>query len=271
MFDLGNNKEIETLKQVIAKLTFENMEKDKTVDYLIGEVNKLENRVKELENQLEKETKEKEEWHNKWNEAREYKLKYTIKEWISKNNLGIKKTYFSLEDIEYIDVTKNIKKVNGKIKDGDNTYQITCFELDNDILTSEYLKEKIKNKCIPMYKGIPFRKMQDLYRIMRYLESEKNIDYKKEVNHIDLTNKITFKDKSIYFNDIKIKDSIIKRSIEPKDEVINFYDANVKLYRVRNILCFNNKEFKSVKELKKLIKEKCYKDKKLLVSVIDNM
>ena len=57
MFDFGNKKEkeIETLKQVIAKLTFENMEKDKTVDYLIGEVNKLSNRVKELEEELEKE------------------------------------------------------------------------------------------------------------------------------------------------------------------------------------------------------------------------
>ena len=273
MFDFGNNKEkeIESLKQVIAKLTFENMEKDKTVDYLIGEVNKLSNRVKELEEEFEKEKEEKEEWYKKGDEEREYKLKYRMKGWMTRDDTEVLRIFFSVEDVEYIEKYECIKKINRKIKNENNVYEITYFKINNQILTPEYLKNEIQNKRIPMYKGIPFRKIQDLYRIMRYLESEKNIDYKKEVNHIDITNKITFEDKTIYFNDIKIKDDIIKRSIKHKDEVFYFNDVYVELYRVRNILCFNNKEFKSVKELKKLIKEKCYKDKKLLISVIDNL
>lgn len=271
MFDFGNNKEIETLKQVIAKLTFENMEKDKTVDYLIGEVNKLSNRVKELEEELEKEIKEKEEWYEKWDEAREYKMEYTTKKWGIKNNLGINKTYFILEDVKYIDITKNLKKVNDEIKDRNNMYKITCFELNNELLTPEYLKEEIKNKRIPIYKGIPFRKLQDLYKIMAFLESEKYVDYQQETNHIDFTGDIVFKDNKMYLYGYEINDKNIKLNIESKKDFIAFKEINVETYKNRNILIFNNKEFKSVRELKKLIKEKCYKDKELLISIINNM
>lgn len=106
--------------------------------------------------------------------------------------------------------------------------------------------------------------MQDLYRVMRYLESEKNADYKNEVNYIDFTNKIIFKNKTFYFNDIEINNNNINFTIEVKDKLIDFHNVDIVTYRTRNILIFNNKEFKSVKELKKLIKEKCYKDKELL-------
>lgn len=261
MFDFGNKKEIESLKEIIAKLTLENMEKDKTVDYLIREVNKLDNRVKELKNQLEKETKEKEEWHNKWDEAREYDC-CVVRANFKKKDDGT--GYFEIEDVEYVEMNKKIKKFNFDIAYENKKYNVSSFLYNDEILNEYYIKKMIKNKKIPMYNGIPFRKLQDLYRVMRYLESERNIDYKKEVNYIDFTNKIKFKDKMIYFNDKKIKDSSISYTIEPKDKVINFFGVNVKLYRNRNILIFNNKEFKSVRELMKLIKEECYKNKELL-------
>lgn len=264
MFDFGNKKEIEYLNEVIAKLSFENIEKDKVVDNLIGEINKLSNKIKELEKELKNEKNEKEKWYNKCYESVEYKLGYATKKWSIKNDSGIEKTYFILEDIEYIDITKNIKKVSGEIKDGDNIYQITCFELNDELLTPEYLKEKIKNKCIPTYRGIPFRKMQDLYKIMSFLESENYTNYQQETNNIDFTDDIVFKDNKIYLYGYEVNDKNIKHNIKTKRNYILIKNTNVELYKTRNTLVFNNKEFKNVKELMKLIKEKCYKNKELL-------
>ena len=271
MFDFGNKKEIETLKEIIAKLTFENMEKDKTVDSLILEINKLNDKIKYLKEEIEKEKNEKEKIYNKYYETAEYRLDYATKKWSIKNDLGIEETYFILEDINYIDITKNIKKVNGEIKDGDDIYKITCFELNNELLTPEYLKKEIRNKRIPTYRGIPFRKLQDLYKIMIFLESEEHINYKQETNHIDFTNNIIFKNNKMYLYGNEINDNNIKLNIKSKRNYIFIKKTNVELYKNRNILIFNNKEFKSVKELKKLIKEKCYKDKRLLISVINNL
>lgn len=285
MFDFGNKKLIEDLKREVKFqnnlvgvglaiqdelkkkneiLEKEKIEYQKTVEYLTNKIDELNDKIKKLEEEIENEKIEKEEWHEKWDKAREYKLKYTKKEWSTRDDLGIEKTCFSFEDVEYVDITKNLKKVNTKIKSGDNIYKLTYFKLNNDFLTTEYLKEEIKNKRIPMYQGIPFRKLQDLYKIMTFLESEKYVDYHQETDHIDFTNKIIFKNKIMYFNNVKINDKNIKFTIDTKRDFISFGKTNVELYRNRNILIFNDKEFKNVKELMKLMKEKCYKNKELL-------
>lgn len=254
MFDFGNKKEIETLKQVIAKLTFENMEKDKTVDYLIGKVNKLSNRVKELEEELEKE--------------KEYS------EPIIDNSITItlendEKEYncIELQDIDYIEVKDFFDKINDYCILDDEKYKITYFLINKNILTTEYIKKMIKNKKIPMYNGIPFRKIQDLYKIMNFLESEKNINFLNEVRHANLKN-ISFEkiNNILYVKSGKtiITDKIIKKIISN-----NYYKLkNFEIYNQKEVLFYNNIPFFNCKELKKIIKKECYHNRNILNKII---
>lgn len=282
MFDFGNKKLIEDLKREVKFqnnlvgvglaiqdelkkkneiLEKEKIEYQKTVEYLTNKIDELNDKIKELEKLLlEKEEKNKE-LYKYWDEAREYNLGIIQCGFVSKYN---KKYIFEIEDIEYVEISDFIKKINFETIYKNDTLKVSSFLNNNKMFNDNDIKAMIKRKKIPMYNGIPFRKVQDLYRVMRYLESEKNADYKNEVNYIDFTNKIIFKNKTFYFNDIEINNNNINFTIEVKDKLIDFHNVDIVTYRTRNILIFNNKEFKSVKELKKLIKEKCYKDKELL-------
>lgn len=284
MFDFGNKKEIETLKQVIAKLTFENMEKDKTVDYLIGEVNKLSNRVKELEEELEKE---------KLGIECEFKEDFISK----KDENGNEIKFYETLNTRYKDVYEIIEKINATVEndeftyfkinkesDGEFNYFCNKFQYKNlDVLINNFIKYNCKNNTVFTYHQIPFRNLDDLYKIMDFFESIKHIEFfnaykenekvgynewgkKKyerrinqwfEIKEVEIIDKIKLK--LLTNNNIKI--SIDDLSVH--DFINKFYkeNNNIKYYRQKKYPSFEFEIFDNEKELRKIMKKYMYKKK----------
>lgn len=250
MFDFGNKKLIETLKQTIAKLTFENMEKDKTVDSLIGEINKLNNKIKELEY-------EKSEFYCECEETF-----FTIKD-----NNGNDVILYDTFGTKYEEISNKIKKTRASINGKDFTYFtvkklnneyckfVGMNEIDNElkVITNNFLKSNEKYNNVFTYCGIPFRRMDDLYKIMNFLESENYVNHKKEYNYYEI-DKLT----KIKLVDNKIKITI--NGIDPNKfiELFNLKFNKNKLYTQKVIPTYNNKTIEKEKDIKIVIKKKMY-------------
>lgn len=263
MFDFGNKKLIEDLKREVKfqnnlvgvglaiqdelkkkneMLEKEKIEYQKTIEFLISEIDKLKEKNKELEEEIKIE---------------KVGIKVPYEEFFSSKS-GTE--YFRIRDYIYKETSNNIIKNKMKVAEQVVTYFTKKDNGEvinpNDIIESNY------NKTINTYKGIPYRTLQDLWYINEFLESSKYVDYRKECRTEEMSEYVT---KKIYNKKLecKIMNNDIDEFIKIFDKQINneeFYKC-IKLYHQRTLPCLKGYIFESKKEFMNIIKYLIYKHK----------
>jgi|GEM_PF-6697340 len=263
MFDFGNKKLIEDLKREVKFqnnlvgvglaiqdelkkkneiLEKEKIEYQKTIEFLISEIDKLKEKNKKLEEEIETE---------------KVGIKVPYEKFSGKMS-GIK--CFEIIDYKYKETSDNIIKNKMEIEDYIATY-FTKRDSVN-VINPDEIKDSQYNKIIYTYKGIPYRSFQDLWYINKFLESDKYIDYRKECRTEEIREYVT---KQLCNNKLICK--IFKKNIDEVIKKIN-KDLNgeteyhgIKLYKQRTLLTFYGYIFESKKEFMNIIKYLIYKRK----------
>lgn len=256
MFDFGS-KEIEDLKRVIAKLTFENMEKDKTVDSLIEEVNKLNDKIKELEKEIE--------YLNNEIEIEKTGIKTSHIE-ISQSDIdndNTKVQCYKAIDYTYIETKQSMLK---KYKNTKLTYFID--KETKKIIQPDEINNSHYDKIIRMYSGIPYRTFQDLCFINDFLESNKYKYYRDECNTEQILSHVTRElvgNKLIY----KIYGRKINDFVRKFEEVRNtkYWHENIRIYKQRTLPMFYTYIFEDEKEFMKAAKQLIYNKVELVYNI----
>lgn len=263
MFDFGNKKLIEDLKREVKFqsnlvgvglaiqddlkkkneiLEKEKIEYQKTIEFLTSEIDKLNDKIKELEEEIKIE-------------------KVGIKVPYEKFNFkksGIK--CFEITDYKYKETSDNIIKNKMKIE---NYISIYFTRKDNgNIINPDDIIESNYNKIINTYKGIPYRTLQDLWYINEFLESDKYTDYRKECRTEEMSQYVT---KQLYNKKLicKILKIDVEEAIKRFDEIVNKQESykGIKLYNQRILPCLKGYIFENKKEFMSIVKYLIYKRK----------
>lgn len=291
MFDFGNKKEkeIELLHKKVTERNFEISELRKTVEFLVGEIDNMKESLKEKDEEidyLERKLKQADKDYNFMKktykeiiDSKEEKINIIMNKYFFKENAKTltidKKVCIEVAPIKYIEMKDKVRKITSDYKDKKYAY----FRENNfsgRLINNDYIKRMFEDEEVPTYNGIPFRSLQDLYNVIDFLTEDKYVDYKNEREHIEINNK---SDDIAFF---KISKNIEVCIVRGKDKYIIDDDFIKKFENSRNgssldgiktcpiklILTYNNKCFRSKKELMKLVKEECYHNKNTLNKVI---
>ena len=263
MFDFGNKKLIEDLKREVKFqnnlvgvglaiqdelkkkneiLEKEKIEYQKTIEFLTNEIDKLKEKIEELEEEIKIE---------------KVGIKVPYEEFYIKikNNCG-----YHMIDYKYEETCDNIIKNKMIINKQIATY--FTRKTDKETINPDVIKDSHYDKIIYTYKGIPYRTFQDLCIINEFLESDKYINYRKECRTDDISEYVTKKicnkklECKIMGNDIDEFIKIFNKEVNNEE----FYKC-IKLYHQRTLLCLKGYIFESKKEFMNIIKYLIYKRK----------
>lgn len=269
MFDFGNKKLIEDLKREVKFqnnlvgvglaiqddlkkkneiLEKEKIEYQKTIEFLTGEIDKLKDEIKKMKKNIL--------------DSCEYEGNVEEKHIeVTDNKSGKSLDAFNnIIGLNYKEIKNDIEKITLNNK-------FTFFKFKNKdfiLLNDDYIKNIIKKKIVPTYCGIPFRKLQDFYQIIDFLESDNYIGYFKERKEYDysgclepvkIKNNIKFCYKNFILDNNNINNIMNKHYI---------FEDGINYYIQRNICKYNGKYFTTENELRQIIKEECYYNKKML-------
>lgn len=296
MFDLGNRKLIEMLEKEIERLEKERIDFIKTVEYLTNKVEELKNEKDELELELGqtkfalKQAKKNSDFlykaqneiiQKKKDEINEITNKYFFQEkcYTIKIDKYKATTYedicVEVAPIDYVEMKDKISKKFYKINNKSYIY-FTSNNTSHCLFNNSYIRSMFIDYEIPTYNGIPFRSLQDLYKIIDFFNSEKYVDYRTERIKAEIKNRIVFSrnNNKLSFYIIVDNDKIIfdDRYIK-KFENFQFSSTlnKIKTCPIQYIITYKNNTFRTINEFKKLLKKDCYSNNELLTKILTTL